>query len=449
MATREKTGRDMVTRQDVLKTMGIGAAGLLLPNLAAASTASAATKSGATSRRSTRASTQVSLAYYQANAAWDKVFHKQVVEVFEKQNPNIKLNVTILPGTVDYFTKLQTEFAAGGGPDVTIANMDWTVPAASRGMFVNLKPYMQKDGINQQDYWYPFAREWGWNGGIYGVLLYAGGQATYVNKDLLKAAGLPFPKAGWTWNDLVTYGKKMTDPSKNQWGVTFDTINPPYWSAAFIQEAGGTVLNKALNKCTLTSPQARRGLQFIDDLIFKHKIMPSPSALTGQQNPFLTGKVGILFGGTWEETQIRTGKFNWDFAHMPLDPVTKKRSVQEGSNAWAMLSTSKNKDAAWEVLKFLVGPVGQRGIMSLGMPVLKSLVHSDAYLALHKPQHITVPVSDYSTSGHGYYVTPDASQWWNAVDQQLSPIWSGEKTVAQATQAASQAVDKIFARRKG
>ncbi len=433
-----------MTRRELLRAAGAGAVGLALAACGASSSQSSASGPG---KKPASVSGTVTLAFYLASEEWTKTFKKRVVEVFQKKQPKIKLNVQVRPGQ-DYFTKLQTQFAGGAGPDVTVANMDWTVPAASRGMFVNVKPYMDRDGIVQSDYWYPFDREWGWQGGIYAVLLYAGGQVTYINKDLLKQAGLDFPKPDWTWDDLVEYGRKLTDPKKQQWGITFDAITPPYWSAAFIQEHGGSVLNSAKDKCTLTSPEAQQALQFLADLIFKHKVMPNPSAMQGQENPFLTGKVGIMFGGTWEETAIRQSGFDWDFAHMPLDPQTKKRSVQEGSNGWAMLSTTKNKEASWEVMKFLVGPDGQKGIMTLGLPVLKDLVDSIEFKRIHQPQNIEVPVSDFTKSGHGYYVTPDANEWWGKVTDQLSPIFSGDKTVPQATRATCQAVDKVFAQRK-
>ena len=49
--------------------------------------------------------------------------------------------------------------------------------------------------------------------------------------------------------------------------------------------------------------------------------------------------------------------------------------------------------------------------------------------------------------GYDYYPTPDANEWWSAVSQELSVIWSGEATVEEATESACAAIDEIFARR--
>jgi len=388
---------------------------------------------------------EIRLASYGLGDAWNKSL-EDTLKPFEEKNPNIKVKVEFRP--IDgYWDKLQTEYAGGQAPDITINQMNWVVPGAARGMFIDLKPFIDRDKVDMSAYFYPTEPEWGWQGGMYGGLLYAGGQALYINKDLLKAAGLDFPKDDWTWDDLLAYAQKLTDASKNQWGIHMGIINPPYWSTSFIHGAGGTVLNKTNDKCTLTDPKSQAGLQFVADLIQKYKVMPSPSSLQGQDNPFLSGKVGIYFGGTWEEGQIRSASFDWDFAHMPINKDTGTRNVQMGSNAWSLISTSKHQEEAWKVIEFLMGEGGQRGMMKNGVPGLKSVVESQEYRDLHKPQNVDVLWSDFAKYGHDYYPTPDTDEWWAATSQELSAIWSGEATVPEATERACKAINEIFARR--
>lgn len=392
------------------------------------------------------ASGRVRLAYYDIGEHWHSVF-VEAVKPFQDANPQIELEIERRPGE-QFWDKIQVEFAAETAPDITIVNMDWVVPAVARGMFVDLKPLYERDGIDTSAYWYPVDAEWGWQGGFYGGLLYAGGQAIFVNKGLLAGAGLEVPHDDWTWDDLLAYARQLTDESQNQWGVHMLGPNPPTGAgAAFIHGAGGTVLNDVRDRCTLTTPEAQAGLQFVADLILNERVMPSPTALAGQENPFLTGKVGILFGGTWDEVTIRSAGFDWDFVRMPINAETGVRSVPRDSNAWSILSTSQNQDAAWEVVKYLIGPEAQAGLMTLGLPVLKGVIDSQEFQDAHAPQHIERVVADLAEQGHDIYPTPDASEWWDAANQELSVIWSGEATVAEATERACQAIDEIFARR--
>lgn len=388
---------------------------------------------------------EVRLASYGLGDAWNQAL-EDTLKPFEEDNPNIKVKIEFRP--IDgYWDKLQTEYAADTAPDITINQMNWVIPGAARGMFVDLKPLIDADNVDMDAYFYAHEPEWGWQGGIYGGLLYAGGQALYINKDLLAEAGLDFPADDWTWAEMLDYAQKLTDADTNQWGLHMSPLNPPYWSASFVHGAGGSILNDALDTCALTSAEAQAGLQFVSDLIHVHKVMPGPSVLEGQENPFLTGKVAMYFGGTWSESQIRDAGFDWDFAHMPVHDSTGVRNVQMGSNAWSILSTSEYPEEAWKVVNFLMGEGGQRGMMKNGVPGLSSVVQSDEYRALHEPQNIEVLWSDFANYGHDYYPTPDTDEWWSALAQEMSVVWSGEASVEEATTRACEAIDDIFARR--
>jgi multiple sugar transport system substrate-binding protein len=370
---------------------------------------------------------------------------EEVIAAFEQENPNINVEIELPPGD-GYWEKLQTEYVAGTAPDITVNQINWIIPGAARGMFVDLLPYIEQDNFDLDAYFYPMDAEWGWQGGLYGGLLYAAGEVHYVNKELLEKAGLEFPPEDWTWNDLLEYAQAMTIPEENQWGVVMD-LSVTGAASSFVQSAGGTVLNDAKDKCTLTTPEAREGLQFLADLIHTHKVMPPPATFQGQGDPFLTGKVGISFAGSWIEGDVRDAGFDWDFAYAPRHPETGGRSVMIGSNAWSILSSSEHKDEAWELVKYLWGEEGQRAFMPYGIPGLTSLVQSNDFIEAHSPQDIEVVWREFQEYGHDYYGTSDAGEWWSAVDQELSVIWSGEATVEEATERACEAVDAIFARR--
>jgi multiple sugar transport system substrate-binding protein len=314
-------------------------------------------------------------------------------------------------------------------------------------MFVDLNPFIERDAVDQSDLWYDMTREWAWEGGMYGGILYAGGQNLYVNKGILEASGVTWPAADWNWDDLLAAAQACTDEANQQYGIHFDLAQPPYWGASFIHGAGGTVLNDAKDECTLNSAEARAGLQWIVDLMHVHKVMPTPAGLEGQENPFVTGKVAFMFGGGWQEQGIRVTDIDWDFAPMPVHPTTGKKSVQIGSNAWSIMSTTDKEDASWELVKYLSSPEGSRGMMSLGIPGYTSIIESAEFKEIHAPQDITVPIADFQSSGHDYYPTPDANEWWGAVEAELGPMWTAEDDVENSTQRAVDRVNEIFSQR--
>lgn len=389
--------------------------------------------------------TDVRVATYTISEAWDAAIQAQM-DAFNEQSELANVILEFRPGD-QYWDKIQTEFAGGNAPDITLNQIDWLVPGASRGMFVDLKPFYERDQVDLSGLWYDMEQEWGWEGGMYGALLYAGGQALYVNKDLLAAAGEELPAAGWTWDDLLASAQRLTNEADGVYGVTLSMPNPPYWGCAFIQSAGGSVLNDARDECTLNSPEAQAALQWLVDLTFEHKVAPIMIQESGAENPFVAGKIAYYFGGTWDEAAVRAAGFDWDFLPMPAHPETGLRSVQMGSNAWSILSTTSNEDAAWEVVKYLGGPDGAAGVSSLGIPGWTDVVESPEFLEAHLPGDISIPIADFSEVGHDYYGTEDAGEWWAAVTQEFGPMWTGEDTVENSTQRATEAVNQIFSMR--
>lgn len=388
---------------------------------------------------------EVRMATYTVSETWDAMI-QTMIDAFNAQSEIASVTLEFRPGE-QYWDKLQTEYAGGQAPDITVNQSDWVIPGAARGVFLDLNPFYERDAVDQGDLWYDMSREWVYEGGLYGALLYATGQALYYNKGLFEAAGEAVPAADWTWDDLLASAQRLTNEAENQFGIMFSEPDPPYWSCAFIHGAGGTVLNAARDECTLNSPEARAALQWIVDLTTVHQVMPPVGSDEGQQNPFLTGKIGYYFGGTWNEAEIRSSGIEWDFLPMPAHPETGIRSVQNGSNAWSIISTTSNQDAAWEVIKYIGGATGAQAVMGAGIPGYISVIESQEFLDLHAPQDITIPLTDFQEIGHDYYPTPDAGEWWAAVGQEFGPMWTGEDTVENSTQRAVDTINEIFSRR--
>ena len=175
--------------------------------------------------------------------------------------------------------------------------------------------------------------------------------------------------------------------------------------------------------------------------------MAPPGLFEGQDNPFLTGNIGICYGGTWFESNIRDAGLNWDFVRQPVHPDTGKRSVQLGSNAFSIVANTTVREEAWQVVKHLGSEPAQMLFMKFGLPSLTSAIKSPEYIEAHRPQRIERLIADFECCPHDYYPTPDTGEWWSALSNELSVVWSGEATVEEATARTCEAADAIFADR--
>ena len=142
--------------------------------------------------------------------------HQAVADAYVKANPNVKVELWSQPWG-DYFTKLDTLFAAGDGtaiPDVFF--MSPIQKYASSELIQDLTPYIDGSKMELTDYWPGALESTSWDGNVYGLPRDSGIEVLYYNTDAFDKAGLKYPTDDWTWDDLTAAatalsGLKTTD----------------------------------------------------------------------------------------------------------------------------------------------------------------------------------------------------------------------------------------------
>jgi len=118
-------------------------------------------------------------------------------------------------------------------------------------------------------------------------------------------------------------------------------------------------------------------MQWRHDAIFKDHFFPDLSAQTalgqGVPGPFESGKLAMFYSHTWMLGDTQDVKFHWMAAVAPVAP-NGKLTARINADTFAILDKSKNKDAAWEVLKWLTtAEVGAKACEIYGcLPARKS-----------------------------------------------------------------------------
>ena len=98
-------------------------------------------------------------------------------------------------------------------------------------------------------------------------------------------------------------------------------------------------------------------VSFVTDVaaMTKNGIMPEPSSDTA--DIFASGKAAMSWQGSWNiGTYGSSLSFQWDIATIPTDQV-KYNTLHTGF--YSINSKSKNKDAAFRVIEYLMGEEGQ------------------------------------------------------------------------------------------
>ncbi|MFL5802425.1 MAG: ABC transporter substrate-binding protein [Roseiflexaceae bacterium] len=381
-------------------------------------------------------------------AVWNKI-----VEDFQTANPNITVKVDVSDWD-SYWNKLKTLYAGGTPPDVFAMDGPLYPDWQSRGVLLNLQPYIDKspgllDGLYPNTL-APYQRA----DGYYGLPRDFQTIVLYYNKDMFDAAKLPYPDASWTLDKLRETAKVLTkdsdgDGKTDQWGFATDLWDMElFWSSA-IWGYGGEVINQEHSKTLLGEGKARDAWKYMSDMMTVDKSMPNPSASAEYGNdPFAAGVAAMTTIGHWVVPQYAQLGFKWDVAPMPSGPAGRATSVN--SAGFVVAKDSKHVDAAWEFVKFAISQPGQQRLTELGfaIPVLKSIAESPTFL-----QQKVAPIDEQVFLDALAYAHPKPSfkgyeEWAAAVGDTLVPVWNGEKPIDAALDEIVPAADEVLAKNK-
>ncbi len=186
----------------------------------------------------------------------------------------------------------------------------------------------------------------------------------YYNKTIFDAynaahpdAVLKYPNAEWTWDDLRAAAARLTiideDGRVEQYGIDFFLWAWPFM--AFFEQAGGELWDAEQTSTLIDSTAGADALQLIVDLLPHAVSARSPEQVetaTGPDKLFATGQTAMLLDGSWRAPFLELTNPDLDFAIAPL-PRGAQPGVVSGSVVWAISSHSRNKEIAWQMIRWM------------------------------------------------------------------------------------------------
>jgi multiple sugar transport system substrate-binding protein len=400
--------------------------------------------------RPTHAADPITITYMAWGSPEELNVWQKIVDDFQAASPNIKIKVDVSDWT-SYWDKLKTLFAGGNQPDVFAMDgpiyPDW----ANRGVLLNLQPYLDKspDLLNGL---YPNTLEaYKLKDGFYGLPRDFQTIVLFYNKDMFDKAELAYPTDQWTLNDLRDAAKKLTkdtdgDSKIDQWGFSTDRVDMEQLWSEVIWGYGGQIISDDHTKTLIGGSKARDAWHFISDMSLADKSIPDPNtAAQFGDDPFAAGVAAMTTSGHWSVPDYAQLKFKWDVAAYPKGPAGRVTSVN--SAGFVISKDTKNADAAWEFVKFAIGPVGQTRLTELGfaIPILKSIAESPVYLKQtsapiqHQVFLDALQYAHVKPSFKGY------DEWSSTIGDKLALVWSGEETIDAALDEVLPKADDVLA----
>lgn len=303
---------------------------------------------------------------------------EEALKPFDQAYPGCKLNFTSAPGgpTAGYNDKLFTMLAAGAAPDVFIIEIGELPALLNKGQLLDLKPYMDAANYDLSQFPKMMIDAYTHEGGIYGLPDNLASIGIFYNKDMFQEAGVMMPTAqwddpAWTVDDFFNSCEKLTKVDASgkttQWGCEV-TMWDKIWQT-WVRLFGGQLVDDPFypTECVLNEKEAVEALQFYFDLRWKHGFAPKPEAMAemGSSELLLSGKLGMLYNGSWSFTTYRGSDFTIDVGHYPSGPGGRSNYVYY--YPLVVPKTTKNPECAFNLLQYFNGPAMEKIIKDGGL----------------------------------------------------------------------------------
>jgi multiple sugar transport system substrate-binding protein len=391
---------------------------------------------------------QVEITYSMWGSPEELTVWKQIVADFESANPGIKVNVEVSDWT-SYWDKLKTQLAANTPPDVFSMDAPLYLDYQSRGVLLNLQPYIDKNPDMLKDLYPQTLEAYKTADGYYGLPHDFQTIVLFYNKDMFDAAGVSYPTADWTWDDLRAAAKKLTKEvnGKMQYGFYFDEWDmEPGWSEA-LWAYGGDIISSDHTKSLVGTDASRKGWQILDDMVFVDKSTPDANTV-GQYGSdlFQAGIAAMTPMGHWSVPGYNTGGFKYDVAPMPKGPAGQATSVN--SAGFVVAKVSKHPDEAFKFVQFVMSAAGQNRLAELGFscPVLKSVAESPVYLEQKGSTLNQKIFLDALAYAHLKPVFKGYDEWASVVGDGMGAVWRGEAELNPTLDQIVKDADAVLAK---
>ncbi len=311
---------------------------------------------------------------------------------YEAVNPNVKISLEAVPQ--DYGTKLLAELASGTAPDIFQSGDGDVSKWVALGAAENLDPYINGSNPLDMSTLFPAVASFGKvNGSYYYLTKDYSPLIVYYNKDLFQKAGVEIPTAKWTEADMLKDAQLLTidangnnatsanfDPSNiKQWGIEL----PYTWDRAIepiIYANGGSIMAPDGSKFTgaFNSDATIAALQWYADLYTKYHVTPTNADVQSYSGTdmFQSGLVAMSWTGVWPMNGYKSvSGLNFGVVSLPSGSAGNANVLCW--SGFAMYTGSQNKDAAWDVLKYIAAGDGAKEFAKNGWTPVISIAQAE------------------------------------------------------------------------
>ncbi|WP_282939965.1 extracellular solute-binding protein [Paenibacillus sp. RC67] len=280
------------------------------------------------------------------------------------------------------------------------------------------------------------------DGKMYALPVVINTQALYYNKDIFDRFGVPYPKDGMTWDEILDLGKKFNkvDGGTEYYGIglynnQYLVLNPfslsyvdPKTEKATIQNEKWKPVYDVLTKIYQTAGNKMR----------------SPTFFTKDKNIAMTVALGNYF------LTPPMADMNWDIVSFPKYKEAPNLGPQTLPTYFSITSTSKHKELAMDVIQHILSDEKQTELSRKGIiPVLtdQNIKKQFGESSPHKGKNLqTIVNQNYSSVAPKTKYDTNAEKIYLKYDADLA---TGKMDLNTAFRQIEEETNNMIAKEKG
>ncbi len=370
---------------------------------------------------------------------------KQILDDFTAKT-GIQTELSVITWT-EYWTILETGAQGGSLPDVFWMHSNESERYMSNDMLLDLTAQIEASAdIDPANYPSDI-----WNLYMHSDKSYAIPKdidtiAIWYNKAMFDEAGIPYPTADWTWEEMGEIAKQLTKEDGSQYGLAIrnDGNQEGYYN--MIYGHGGTVITDDKTQSGFSDPKTVEAMNLFASWI-DEGIMPSIETMAENDPPslFQSGTVAMVAQGSWMLSAYKDNEYtvaNADIVELPKDSETGRRVSIYNGLGWAAAANTDYPEEAWKLIEYLGSEEAQIKQAELGVTMSAYTGTSDAWV-----NSADFNLQAYMNMMDDMVIRPYSRStvtWENENNEILKSVYTGDISMDEAcSQMAEQMNEKL------
>lgn len=371
---------------------------------------------------------------------------KEILADFTEET-GIKTKLSVVKWE-EYWTMLEAGAQGGSLPDVFWMHSNESERYMSNDMLLDLTDKIaESDKIDPENYPEDIWGLYTYDDKYFAVPKDVDTIALWYNKAMFDEAGLAYPTADWTWDDVTEAAKKLTKEDGSQYGLVLRNDNNQAGYYNLVYDNGGYIISDDKTKSGWDDPKTIEAMETLEGWI-KDGVMPPVEVMAenGEDVLFQSGKVAMTPQGSWMVAAYRDNEYtaeNCDLVELPKNAATGRRVSVYNGLGWAGAANGEHTEEAWQLIEYLGSEKAQTKQAELGVTMSAYNGTSEAWT-----KSADFNLQAYINMMEDMEIRPYSKStvtWENEDTEILKGVYLGEKSMEDACKEMAEQMNEKLA----